>query len=117
MREATPDTVAGETMTLTIADVQHVANLARLGLTPDEQERMREQLSSILDHIAVLQQLDTESIPPTAQVNDLVNVMRDDVVAASLPQAEVLRNAPRSRDGFIEVRAVLDSGESEGGSA
>jgi aspartyl-tRNA(Asn)/glutamyl-tRNA(Gln) amidotransferase subunit C len=104
-------------MSLTRADVDHVASLARLGLTADESELMREQLSSILDHIAVLQQLDTEHISPTAQVNDLVNVLRDDVVAQSLSQADVLRNAPQSHDGFLEVRAVMDGGDSEGGSA
>jgi len=101
-------------MSLTLSDVEHVAALARLGLRDDEKERLRQQLSSILEHIAVLNQLDTSAIPPTAQVVDLVNVLRDDVVEPSLPQSEVLRNAPRSRDGFIEVRAVmggLDEGE------
>jgi aspartyl-tRNA(Asn)/glutamyl-tRNA(Gln) amidotransferase subunit C len=98
-------------MSLTLSDVEHVAALARLGLQDDEKERLRDQLSSILEHIAVLNQLDTSSIPPTAQTIDLVNVLRDDVVQPSLTQAEVLRNAPRSRDGFIEVRAVLGGGE------
>ncbi len=81
-------------MSLTISDVEHVAALARLGLRDDEKERLREQLSSILEHIAVLNQLDTQSIPPTAQVVDLVNVLRDDVVEPSLSQEVVLRNAP-----------------------
>ena len=100
-------------MSLTLSDVEHVAALARLGLRDDEKERLRQQLSSILEHIAVLSQLDTSSIPPTAQVVDLVNVLRDDVVAPSLTQADVLKNAPRSRDGFIEVRAVM-GGSDEG---
>jgi aspartyl-tRNA(Asn)/glutamyl-tRNA(Gln) amidotransferase subunit C len=103
-------------MSLTTADVEHVARLARLGLTPDETERMREQLSSILEHIAVLQQLDTDQIPPTAQVNDLRNVLRDDIVQPSLSQDAVLRNAPQHRDGFFEVLAVLGE-EPEGESA
>jgi len=98
-------------MSLTLSDVEHVAALARLGLRDDEKERLREQLSGILEHIAALNQLDTESIAPTAQVVDLNNVMREDIVEPSLPQAEVLRNAPRSRDGFIEVRAVMGSGD------
>jgi len=104
-------------MSLTTADVEHVASLARLGLSPEETERMREQLSSILEHIAVLQQVDTDQIPPTAQVNDLTNVLRDDVVRPSLPQDVVLRNAPQHSGGFIEVQAVLGDGDSEGGSA
>ncbi len=104
-------------MSLTIADVEHVASLARLGLSDDETERMREQLSSILEHIAVLQEIDTDRIPPTAQVNAVTNVLRDDVVRPSLSQEAVLANAPQSRDGFLEVRAVMGDAEAEGGSA
>lgn len=94
-------------MSLTLADVEHVAALARLGLTGAEKESLRQQLSTILDHIAVLDRLDTSDIPPTAQVIALDNVMRDDLVWPSLSQEEVLANAPAERDGFIEVRAVL----------
>lgn len=104
-------------MSLTTADVEHVAQLARLGLSAEETERLREQLSSILQHVEVLQQLDTDRIPPTAQVNNLTNVLREDRVRPSLPQAEALANAPMSRDGFIEVRAVLGGDGNEGGSA
>ncbi len=104
-------------MSLTIADVEHVASLARLGLSNDETERMREQLSSILDHIAVLQEIDTDRISPTAQVNAVANVLRDDVVRPSLSQEAVLANAPQSRDGFLEVRAVMGDAEADGGGA
>lgn len=100
-------------MTLTRSDVEHVAALARLGLDDEELERMRDQLSSILEHIAVLDQLDTAAIPPTAQVNVLRNVLREDEVRPSLSQIDVLRNAPRERDGFFEVRSVMGSGEEE----
>ncbi|MBA3379688.1 MAG: Asp-tRNA(Asn)/Glu-tRNA(Gln) amidotransferase subunit GatC [Chloroflexia bacterium] len=102
-------------MSLTTADVEHVARLARLGLSDDETERMREQLSSILEHIAVLKEIDTDRIPPTAQVNALENVLRDDDVSPSLSQETVLAIAPQSRDGFLEVRAVM--GDAEGESA
>lgn len=102
-------------MSLSKQDVDHVASLARLGLTDDEKETLRDQLSSILDHITVLNQLDTDAIPPTAQVIALQNVLREDAVRPSLPQEQVLQNAPRSRDGFFEVRAVF--GEDEGGEA
>lgn len=102
-------------MSLTTADVEHVASLARLGLTAEETETLRSQLSSILEHIEVLQQLDTDRIPPTAQVNSLTNVLREDVVQPSLPREMVLANAPQSRDGFFEVRAVMTEGTSEGG--
>ncbi len=98
-------------MSLSIQDVEHVASLARLGLSDEEKETLREQLSSILDHIAVLSKIDTESIPPTAQVNELFNVLREDEIRPSLSQKDVLRNAPRSRDGFFEVRAVMASSD------
>ena len=94
-------------MRLTNADVEHVAALARLGLTPEETEQMRDQLSSILEHIAALNELDVAAIPPTAQVVELTNVWRDDEVRPSLPRHAVLANAPRQRDGFFEVHAVL----------
>jgi aspartyl-tRNA(Asn)/glutamyl-tRNA(Gln) amidotransferase subunit C len=66
-------------MSLTLEDVDHVAALARLALGDEERERMRDQLASILEQIAAIDELDTEAIAPTAQVNQLVNVMRDDV--------------------------------------
>jgi aspartyl-tRNA(Asn)/glutamyl-tRNA(Gln) amidotransferase subunit C len=100
---------------LSLADVEHVAALARLGLTDDEKQRMSEQLSSILDHISALNRLDTAAIPPTAQVIELANVMRDDVVRDSLPREDILRNAPRTDDGFIAAQAVLGGGGEEDG--
>lgn len=96
-------------MKLTPEEVRHVAALARLGLTEQEVIRMGDQLSSILEHIAVLERVDTSTILPTAQVTTLANVMRDDVVAESLPREAVLANAPRQRDGFFEVDAILGS--------
>lgn len=95
-------------MKLDRATVEHIAALARIGLTEEEIERMREQLSSILDHISSLQDVDTDDIPPTAQVIQLHNVMRDDVVQPSLPRELVLANAPNSEDGYLKVNAVLD---------
>jgi aspartyl-tRNA(Asn)/glutamyl-tRNA(Gln) amidotransferase subunit C len=100
-------------MKLTIADVEHVARLARLGLTPLEKERLQEQLSSILDHIEALGEIDTGPIPPTAQVGDQVNVMRPDNVRPSLSQTQVLSNAPRQTDGFFEVDAVFGGTEDD----
>lgn len=102
-------------MRLTISDVEHVAALARLGLTAEEKERLRDQLSSILEHINALEELDTTAIPPTAQVNALTNVLRDDAVRPSLLREVVLANAPRQTEGFFEVHTPLggaDEGES-----
>lgn len=88
--------------------VDHVAMLARLGLTEEEREQMREQLSSILEHVSRIQELDTEAIPPTAQVIDLRNVWREDEVVPSLPVEAVLAIAPESEDQFLRVQAVLE---------
>lgn len=98
-------------MQLSLEEVNHVAGLARLGLTDEERERLREQLSAILSHISALNQLETEAIPPTAQVVALTNVMREDEVRPSLPRQAVLANAPRQRDGFFEVHAILTGGD------
>lgn len=102
-------------MRLTISDVEHVASLARLGLSPDERERLVEQLSSILGHIAALDEVDTAAIPPTAQVIHLANVLRADEIRPSLDRAALLANAPRQRDGFFEVHAVLGLQEEPAG--
>lgn len=101
-------------MQLSREEVEHVAALARLGLSEAEITRMQDQLSSILGHIAALDELDTAAIPPTAQVVNLSNVMRPDVVTDSLPREAVLANAPRQTDGFFEVHAVLGAAQ-EGG--
>ncbi len=95
-------------MRLSLADVEHIAQLARLELSPEEKELFREQLSAILDHAARLQELDTEAIPPTAQVIEWRNVMREDQVTPSLAQEEVLANAPEAREGYFVVPTVLE---------
>lgn len=103
-------------MSLTRKDVEHVASLARLGLSDDELDTLQDQLSSILGHIEVLNELNTESIPPTAQVIQLENVLRPDEVRPSLPQKTVVTLAPETRNGFIAVAAVM-GGNDEGGGA
>jgi aspartyl-tRNA(Asn)/glutamyl-tRNA(Gln) amidotransferase subunit C len=96
-------------MRLSREEVEYVASLARLGLSDDEITRLQDQLSTILEHIAALDRLDTASIPPTAQVISLETVLRTDVVVDSLDRDAVLANAPRQTDGFFEVHAVLGS--------
>ncbi|MEP7106297.1 MAG: Asp-tRNA(Asn)/Glu-tRNA(Gln) amidotransferase subunit GatC, partial [Chloroflexota bacterium] len=78
-------------MTLSREQVRHVAILARLGLEEGEEEFYAAQLSGILGHIDRLSQLDTEDIPPTAQVVALENPLRDDVPEPGLSQTEVAR--------------------------
>ena len=93
---------------LSRSDVEHVAHLARLGLTADELSLLEGQLNHILDQYAKLAELDTEAIPPTAQTIELENILREDEVRPSLSVDAVLANAP-ARDGdFIVVPAILD---------
>jgi len=92
---------------LTRSDVEHVAHLARLGMTPEELDRLQGQLNHILDQYARLAELDTEAIPPTAQTIELENILRDDVARPSLPVEDVLRNAPERDDDQFVVPAIL----------
>ena len=95
-------------MKLTHDDVLHIALLARLGLTEIEVEKFREQLSNILENFEILQQVDTTDIPPTAQSVALQNIVSDDEVAESLPQSQILANAPQKERNFFKVRVVLE---------
>jgi len=95
-------------MKLSREEVLHIALLARLGLTEAELDRLREQLSNILENFEILQQVDTGDIPPTTQSITLQNVVSDDEVTPSLPQDQVLANAPQKEGNFFKVRAVLE---------
>ncbi len=93
--------------TLSRADVEHVAHLARLGLTDDELARLEGQLNHILDQYAILATVPTDHIAPTAQTIELENILRDDIVTGSLSVEAALSNAP-TRDGdFLVVPAIL----------
>ena len=95
-------------MRLTNEEVRHIALLARVAMTDDEIEMMRDQLSNILDHFDVLQQVDTEGVEPTGHSVDLETVMREDVVAPSRAKEDMLSNVPMREDDFVRVRAVLE---------
>ncbi len=95
-------------MSISREEVLHIATLARLGLTEEEVTRLSQQLSNILENFEVLQRVDTSNVPPTAQSIALQNVMRDDVMAPSLPPAAVLANAPKQEDDCFRVHAVLE---------
>jgi aspartyl-tRNA(Asn)/glutamyl-tRNA(Gln) amidotransferase subunit C len=95
-------------MSITREDVEHIAFLARLGLSDEEKHTFQEQLSGILEYMQTLSELDTSSIPPTAQVIPLRNVMRDDQIRPSLPRDAVLANAPAREGDFLRVPPVLD---------
>lgn len=95
-------------MSITVKDVEHVANLARLELTESEKERLAGQLSAILEYAEKLNELNTEGVEPTSHVLPLHNVMREDEARPSLPVEKALLNAPEEEDGQFKVPAVLE---------
>ncbi len=97
-------------MAITRAEVEHVANLARLALSEEELAMFEEQLSRILDHAARVTALDTEGIEPTAHAIPLVNVFRPDEIVSPLPRTEALRNAPDVEDGYFRIPKILEEG-------
>jgi aspartyl-tRNA(Asn)/glutamyl-tRNA(Gln) amidotransferase subunit C len=95
---------------ITRADVEHVADLARLHLTDEEIDRMQSQLSNILEAIETLRDVDTSHVGPTASVIQLENVMREDVARPGLERDAALANAPLRDDPFLRVPTVLETG-------
>ena len=95
---------------ITRDEVEHVALLARLGLTDAEIDRMQAQLSHILETIARLQDVDTSAVDPTAQVIELENVMREDRARPALTRDAALGNAPLREGLMLRVAEVLEEG-------
>ncbi|MCJ8014481.1 Asp-tRNA(Asn)/Glu-tRNA(Gln) amidotransferase subunit GatC [Paenibacillus sp. KQZ6P-2] len=95
-------------MSITNQDVQHVAKLARLNLSAEEEQMFTEQLNAILQYAEKLNELDTDGVEPTTHVLPVSNVMREDVERESLPIEKVMLNAPEEEDGQFKVPAVLE---------
>jgi aspartyl-tRNA(Asn)/glutamyl-tRNA(Gln) amidotransferase subunit C len=95
-------------MALTIEEVRWVAHLARLELTGEELDLMARQLTSMIDYVNQLQQVDTENVEPLAHPLPIQNVFREDESAPSLPVEAALANAPDRRGDFYGVPAVLE---------
>ena len=89
-------------------EVEQVARLARLHLSEEELERMREQLDAILAYIDKLRELDVEGVEPTSHAVPLVNVMRDDERAPSLSQEAALANAPDRAGELFRVPRIIE---------
>ena len=102
--------MAKQNSELTLEEISHVADLAKLKLTKEDPEKFRTQLSSILDLVAKLQEVDTAGILPTNQVTNLENVFREDEVDENriLTQEEVLSNAKRIHKGYFVVKAIFE---------
>lgn len=94
-------------MKISREEVLHISRLARIDLCEEEVETFRRQLSDLLGHFEVLQKVDTEGVPPTAQSINLYNVMREDKAEPSLPTEKVLENAPQRDGDFFRIHNVL----------
>ena len=93
---------------LSSREVEHVARLARLGITQDEVVRYRDQLRHILTAIDALKRADTSTVPATAHPLEERNVMREDVREPSLPVEAVLKNAPSREGSYFKVKAIQE---------
>jgi aspartyl-tRNA(Asn)/glutamyl-tRNA(Gln) amidotransferase subunit C len=89
-------------------DVRYVAHLARLSLSPDEEQKIGAQLGNILGYIEKLKQVDVTGVEPTAHAFPLVNVTRPDEVRPSISNAEALRNAPATANGLFIVPKIVE---------
>ena len=94
-------------MALTKADVEKVALLGRLILTPDELDSMTADLAGIVGYVDQLAEVDTDDVAPMVHAIELRNVTKDDAVAPSLPRGEALANAPKHNDEGYLVPAVM----------
>ena len=95
-------------MPLERADVEHIAALARIGLSEEEITTFQEQLSNILDQFELLKQLDTSAVEPTGHAVEVNSVMREDVPEESLSPGDTLLNAPRREGDLFRVKAILE---------
>jgi aspartyl-tRNA(Asn)/glutamyl-tRNA(Gln) amidotransferase subunit C len=89
-------------------DVKYVAHLARLALTPEEEQKIGAQLGNILGYIEKLKEVDVSGVEPTAHAFPLVNVTRPDAVRPSMSQEDALRNAPAQANGLFIVPKIVD---------
>ena len=99
--------VEGRQMKITVAELEHVARLARLQISSEEKENLTEQMNRILLYMEKLNELDTGGVDPTSHVVDLLNAFRDDAVKESLPREQILENAPEANEAEFVVPRVI----------
>lgn len=93
---------------LTQEEIQHIALIYRLGVSQDDIESFRDQLSAIIDNFQILDQVDTTNVAPTGHSVIIESVMREDESLSSMPKEDTLANAPSRFQDFFRVKAVLD---------
>ncbi|MBU1102096.1 Asp-tRNA(Asn)/Glu-tRNA(Gln) amidotransferase subunit GatC [Patescibacteria group bacterium] len=91
-------------------DVNHIAKLARLGLSTEEEKKFTKELAAILAFVEKLKEVDTQNVEPTAQATGQQNVMRVDESEKQdeKTRGQILANAPETKKGFIKVKAVFE---------
>jgi len=87
--------------------VKHIAALVRLGISEEEAEKFSGQFSSIIDYFNMLNEVETENVPPASDIANAENVLREDVVLPSMSHEEFIKNAPNSERGYVKVPTVL----------
>jgi aspartyl-tRNA(Asn)/glutamyl-tRNA(Gln) amidotransferase subunit C len=95
-------------MSVSIEEVRHIAKLARLSFSEDEEKQMASELSAILDYVATLDELDTDAIPPMSHVLEAANVYRDDKPLERISHDEALQNAPDHDGTYFRVPKVIE---------
>jgi aspartyl-tRNA(Asn)/glutamyl-tRNA(Gln) amidotransferase subunit C len=95
-------------MKLTIEQVRHVATLARLSLSPEEEQRYATQLSAVLDAVAQLQEPDVSNVEPTSHATLASSLLREDVTRPSLPPEKGLANAPAKMGTAFAVPKIIE---------
>ena len=94
-------------MQITNQEVEKIAKLARIKLSPEEIEKFSNQLGDILNYINQLDEIETRNVKPTAQITDLINVMRVDKIKLCENTEKLVSAAPKSKDGQIKVKSIL----------
>ena len=94
-------------MSVSLNDLEKIAQLARLNLKESEKEKYLEQVNQILQYVEKLNEVDTNGVKPLSHSMDLVNVMREDINKKSLSQEEALRNAPSKNENYFKVPKVV----------
>jgi aspartyl-tRNA(Asn)/glutamyl-tRNA(Gln) amidotransferase subunit C len=99
-------------MTISLKEVEHIAKLARLGLSEKEKEKYAKELGGILDYIGKLNEVDTQNIEPTSQVTGLENILRQDKDSHEVDIdkiKKIIGQAPEREDNFVKTKSILEN--------
>ena len=90
-------------------NIKHIAKLANLPITPEEEKRLEAQLTETLNYVEILNEIDTKNVKPTDHVTGSENVTREDIAGLSLSQSQALSNTKKTQNGFFEVAAIFSN--------